>query len=500
MTYDCAVIGAGLSGLASSIILSKNGLKTVLIERSARTAPLVRGFKRNGHYFDTGFHHAGGIGEKSSGRLMLDYMGVLPKLCLHSSKDNIFDVVRFKDSPFEFNFSAGYEGLKQRLAKAFPEEVHFIGKYLNEIKRQCLLLPFLNLDADMNAMNILENIHGKSLAEFLAGNTDNSFLKAVLSIHCLLNGVPPNEQGLMNYAYIVGPYYESVNIIDGGGSALVSAYEKTALENGVDILLNMEAEKLLFSLSGELTGISLKDGTQINSRNIISTIHPSALLHLVPETLFRPSYVKRITSLDETPSAFMLYGTSEVDLFNIIGPSLYLVPANGFDFGDYSEQIENRPVNIIITGADKKDINTLSKFIMICPASIREVEQWGNSTRATRPREYLEFKEKTCMKMLDHFISFYPDLKGKIHALDFSTPLTLKAYSGIPFGSMYGAKHRIEQYNPFTVTSIKGLYLAGQSIVAPGLLGTLISAFMACGNILGHDLLRGALKGWNQEE
>jgi all-trans-retinol 13,14-reductase len=102
-------------------------------------------------------------------------------------------------------------------------------------------------------------------------------------------------------------------------------------------------------------------------------------------------------------------------------------------------------------------------------------------------------------RMLDHFVSFYPDLKGRVHVLDFSTPLTLRDYSGSPFGSMYGAKHRIEQYNPFPMTSVKGLYLAGQSIVAPGLLGTIISAFLACGNMLGHDFLRGALKKWNQE-
>ncbi|GEM_PF-323971 len=500
MTYDCAVIGAGLSGLASSILLAKNGLKTVLIEKSSNTAPLVRGFRRNGHYFDTGFHHAGGIGKGSPVRVMLDYMGVLPLLNLDSSKDNMFDVVKFEDSSFEFKFPSGYEEIKQRLKGAFPEESHFIEEYLDEIKRQCSLLPFLDPDADNNAMNILKNIHGTSLADFLSNHTCNSYLKSVLSVHCLLNGIPPCEQGLINYAYIAGPYYESVNLIDGGGLTLVSAYEKSASENGVDILLNMEAKKLLFSSSGDLTGIGLKDGTQIISRNIISTIHPIALLSLVPETLFRPSYIKRIRTLEETHSAFILYGISEIDLLKMTGRTLYLVPDNGFDLGDFSKPIEKRPLNIMITEADKNENNTQSRFIMICPASFSEVEQWGNSTRETRPHEYLEFKKKACMRMLDIFISCYPDLKGRVHALDFSTPLTLRDYSGSPFGSMYGAKHRIEQYNPLPVTNVNGLYLAGQSVVAPGLLGTLISAFMACANIVGHDLLRGALRGWNQEE
>ncbi|MBN1905675.1 MAG: NAD(P)/FAD-dependent oxidoreductase [Deltaproteobacteria bacterium] len=500
MTYDCAVIGAGLSGLASAIILSKNGLKTALIEKSSRTAPLVRGFKREGHYFDTGFHHAGGINEGSTGRLMLDYLGISQHLNVVSSNSNYTDMVRFRDSSFEFRFPVGIKQLKDRLEQFFPGDINFINRYINEINRQCSLLPFLNLNADIKTMNILENVHGNSLADFLSHNTDNPYLQSVLTIHSLLNGVPPGEQGLNNYAYIVGPYYESVSYIEGGGSALVAAYEKAAKENGVDIFLNREAQKLIFSSSGELKGTGFKDGAEINAKNIISTIHPSQLMNIVPENLFRPSYNKRIKTLDETPSAFILYGTSEIDLKRLIGSNLYLVPADGNNFGDFSNPIENRPINIIISNADKKENIFQCIFIMICPASINEVEQWGNSIRGKRPQGYLEFKDNICRRMLDYFVSYYPELKGKIHAVDFSTPLTLKDYSGSPFGSMYGAKHRIEQYNPFPMTSIKGLYLAGQSIVAPGLLGTLISAFLACGNILGHDYLRGALKVWNQEE
>lgn len=500
MTYDCAVIGSGLSGLASAIILSKNGLKTALIEKASRIAPLVTGFRRKGHYFDTGFHHAGGIGENSSGRLMLDYLGVSPHLKMFSSNNDYNDMVRFSDSSFEFRFPVGYKQLKDRLEQVFPDEINFINRYLNEMKRQCSLLPFLNLNADIKTMNILENVHGNSLADFMSHNTDNPYLQSVLTIHSLLNGVPPSEQGLNNYAYIAGPYYESVKYIEGGGSALVAAYEKAAKENGVDILINKDAEKLLFSSSGELKGIGFKDDTKISAGNIIATIHPSQLISLVPETLFRPSYIKRVKTLDETPSAYILYGTSEAKLTRLIGHSLYLVPADGNDFGDYSKPIENRPINIIISDADKKEDNIQGIFIIICPASINEVEQWGYSSRGKRPQGYLEFKDNIGRRMLDYFVSYYPELKGKVHTVDFSTPLTLKDYSGSPFGSMYGVKHRLEQYNPFPMTSVKGLYLAGQSIVAPGLLGTLISAFLACGSLLGHDFLRGALKGWNQEE
>ncbi len=497
MIYDCAIIGAGLSGLASSIVLSKNGLKTALIERSHKTCPLVSGFRRKCHYFDTGFHHAGGIGEGSSGRLMLDYLGVSRHLKMLSLKKDYFDTVRFKDSSFEFCFPTGYESIREGLSRAFPQDMNLIDKYLDEIKKQCLLLPFLNLDSDMKAVNIFEMINGASLDEFLSGYTGNRYLKAVLSVHCLLNGVPSREQGLNNYAYIVGPYYESVSYIEGGGSSLATAYEKTAVENGVDIFLEKEAEKILFSSSGDITGIAFRDGSEIGCRKIISTIHPLQVLGLVPGSRFRPSYVNRIKRLNETPSAFILYGISETDLSSLFGSGLYLMPASGYDFGDGGKPLEERPANVLITDRGKEEDDSGKGFIIICPASIKEVEPWESSTRGNRPKEYLAFKEKVKERMLDCFVSFYPELKNKLHAVECSTPLTLRDYSGSPYGSMYGAKHMVEQYNPFPMTSVQGLYLAGQSIVAPGLLGTLISAFLACGNILGHDFLRGELRRWN---
>ncbi len=497
MNYDCLVIGAGISGLSSSIILSRNGLKTALVEKSLKTGPLVRGFRRKGHYFDTGFHHAGGIGEGSSGRVMLNYLGIGRHLNIIPFSPDCFDIIKFTDSSFEFRFPTGYENIQDRLSEVFPDDLHAIDGYIREIKRQCSLLPFLNLDADLKGMNILENVHGSNLDEFLTRLTKNPYLKSVLGIHCMLNGVPSSEQGLNNYAYIVGPYYESASYIEGGGSALISAFEKTAKENGVDIFTGKDAAELLFSSSGDLTGIRFKDGSDIGCRNIISTVHPMNMLKIVPESMFRSSYVSRIRGLDETPSAFILFGISEVDLKGVFGFSLHLIPAMGPDFGDFKRPVEERPVNIIVSMPEGEKSSQGKTFVVICPAIIKEMGLWKDSTRRNRPPEYNAFKEQIRERMLSHVEASFPALAGKIHAIDCSTPLTLRDYSGSPFGSMYGAKHRVEQYNPFPMTKIPGLYLAGQSIVAPGLLGTMISAFLACGNILGHDFIRGELKRWD---
>jgi all-trans-retinol 13,14-reductase len=63
MKHDITVVGAGASGITSALVMARNGYDVALIEKSKRTAPLLRGFTRRGVFFDTGFHYSGGLGE-----------------------------------------------------------------------------------------------------------------------------------------------------------------------------------------------------------------------------------------------------------------------------------------------------------------------------------------------------------------------------------------------------------------------------------------------------
>ncbi len=492
MRYDYVVIGAGISGLVSSIILAKNDYKVALIEKSAKTGPLLRGFKREGIFFDTGFHHAGGFGKGEIGDIFLRYLGFSDRLYKIPCNPECFDVVRFINPQFEFRFPIGYDRIRERLHEFFPQDKYAVDEYLNTIKKQCVSLPYLNLDVDFGSLEVLKAVHSPSLREFIDHLTDNSLLKAILSMHCLLNGVPPHEQALCNYAYIVGPYYESVHRVHGGGAAIISEFDNVLAGVGVDVFCGKAVKEISFSPEGLLRGVCLQDGMFIESKGCISTIHPLLLLKIVPESLLRPAYVNRLKSLDETSSAFILYGESDAPTDTLSGSSLYIMPAKYIDSFDIDSHLEERPFYIASTCSQNGNSNR-SGFIAICPASIKETRDWEDSFTGNRPDEYRIFKKKIAERILRHVESSCKELRGRVRSIDCSTPLTLRDYTNSPFGSMYGVKHKTEQYNPFPVTRLPGLFLAGQSIMAPGLLGTIISGFVTCGIILGHDYLRGEL-------
>jgi all-trans-retinol 13,14-reductase len=493
MKYDYIVIGAGVSGLVSALVLAKNGRSVALVEKAASAGPLLSGFLRNGIFYDTGFHHAGGFGDGEAGGVFLRYLGLSSSLSKDPCNPQGFDIVRFSDPSFEFRFPVGYANLRERLHGAFPGDKSAVDEYLDAVRRECSLIPYLNLDAGFNAADALKGVNGPSLKEFLDQLTGNRILKDILSIHCLLNGVPPAEQALSNYAYIVGPYYRSVNRIYGGGSALIKGLADAAIDAGVDTFYGRAVKEILHTEGSGICGVRLEDGDIIEAGACISTVHPVKLMEMVQGPIFRPSYMARLKSLDETPSAFILYGESNGELEALSGSSIYLPPSGGTDSFNVNGPIEERPFNISST-CRQTDGSRKNGFIAICPASIDETGQWAGSAPGKRPESYKEFKKKTAERMLRHIEARCPDFAGKIKCVDFSTPLTLRDYTNNPFGSMYGVKHKIDQYNPLPATRLKGLYLAGQSIISPGILGAMISGFIVCGGILGHDFLHKELK------
>jgi len=493
MKYDYIVIGAGVSGLASSLILAKNGFHVALVEQSEKTGPLLRGFTRNNVFFDTGFANSSSIGKGEIGDIFFRYFGFSDALKKIPCNPECFDIVRFLNPQFEFQFPVGYERIRERLHAVFPNDKGAVDTYLDAIKKECASLPYLNLDADFGSIEALKGVHGPSLKEFLDNLTDNELLKSVLSIHCLLNGVSPEEQALSNYAYIVGPYYESVHRIQGGGAAVIKAFDNALAKAGVDIFCGKAVEKMSFSSSGAFQGVRLQDGMILESSGCISTIHPLNLLKIVPESLFRPVYVNRLKGLDETPSALILCCEVDPSVDILSGSSLYISPNTGPTSLNINTPLEERPFNLASTCVRKGD-SIKSGIIAMCPADLAETNPWKDSFTGSRSEGYMKFKEEITGRMLRHIEAACPELRGKIRPVDCSTPLTMRDYANNPFGSMYGVKHKTEQYNPFPTTRLPGLFLAGQSIVSPGLLGAIISAFVACGNILGNDFLQGELK------
>lgn len=489
MKYDVAVIGGGVSGLSSSLILAGCGLSVALIEKSKVPAQMVRGFRRCGLRFDTGFHYAGGLGDGEPFDLLLRYLGLADRLTKEAFDPEGFDKVRFRQPEFEFHFPCGLERLRERLIEAFPRERSAIEKYLVEVERVAASFPFMNLEMGFEPPGLFQ---GPTLQELLDKLTSDRLLKGVLSAHSLLYGVSPKEVPFALHAVVVAPYYRSAHGLRGGGESLAEAFEAETSRRGVDLFRGEGAAAIELGTDGRPNGVRLSGGRTVACGSCVATVHPRTLLGLLPQGAFRPAYRKRLAALEETPSAFLLYGGASSSLKGLNGSNLFLLPSPEAP-SLLEDGAENGP--LYVTAAHSASENAEGNgFMAISPVSGRLTDCWADSRRGERPREYTDFKEAMARDLRERMESFSPELRGKIAWCEGATPLTLRDYGHSPEGSLYGVKHRVEQVNPQPLTRIPGLLLAGQATAAPGILGAMISAFQTCGHLVGHERIRSEVR------
>jgi all-trans-retinol 13,14-reductase len=494
MKYGCVVIGGGISGMTTAIIMAKEGYRTALLETSRHTGPTVRGFTRWGLFFDTGFHYTGGLGEGEPLDIFFRYLGLSGKVQKYPFHERGFDTFRCLDPSFEFPFPYGYERIRESLRSAFPKDAGAVNTYLDEVRQIYHSQPYVDIKGSGETHGLSIN-QGRTLRERLDSITGNEMLKSILSMHCMLHGVNPKEVPFAYHACIAGSYYESAHGIRGGGRSLTEAFDARLSELGVEVLCGTTAREILLSRDYSVLGLRTTDDRVLECERCVSTIHPRQLLRLVPSPAFRPVYRKRLEALEDTCSAIILYVESDLPPASLEGTNLMVFPTTRFPDLEDDGPVERKPLFITKAGDDKGK-TAREGFIVICPEPHTETPHWSASLSGDGLRGYRSYKETMTTRAVAHFEASCPEFRGRITRVESATPLTLKRFTNSPAGSLYGVKHKVDQHNPLPLTKIKNLLLSGQAISGPGILGAMISGFAAGGSIMGHDKLREALRKW----
>ena len=73
--YDVVIVGSGLAGLVSAIILAKEGKSVCVLEKNNQYGGNLQTFVRNKTIFDTGVHYIGGLTEGQNLHQYFSYFG-----------------------------------------------------------------------------------------------------------------------------------------------------------------------------------------------------------------------------------------------------------------------------------------------------------------------------------------------------------------------------------------------------------------------------------------
>jgi all-trans-retinol 13,14-reductase len=116
-------------------------------------------------------------------------------------------------------------------------------------------------------------------------------------------------------------------------------------------------------------------------------------------------------------------------------------------------------------------------------------QPWENTLSCRRGKAYKAKKQQIAFDLIDRAERVVGPLKD-VKLLDAYTPLTIRDRVHSPNGSAYGVQRTTDQLLSAALlnrTSLKGLYMAGQSVLAPGILGTILGSFATIKFILGPD-------------
>jgi all-trans-retinol 13,14-reductase len=494
--YDVAILGSGIASLTSAALLSKKGLRVIVLEQHSKPGGYLHCFNRFGTRFDTGAHYVGALGNGQPFHTLLSYLDVYED-SLFVRLDEKFDVFQFQD--FSVEMPIGYEQTIQTLSQKFPDDAKAIQAFYALTREAIQHFPTYEFNDESVDVQSLVKVVEESLAHVVNRLTQNDRLKAVFYAYCSLHGVMPEDvpfgfHSIMTDSLIRGPYGFAK-----GGDGLAQKFVEIIKRNGGEVLTKTAVTQI--ETEGKLAkAFVTSDGSRIEAKWFISSAHPKITFELIDNPqIFSPAFRERVKNLKESLGIFGIYGlhSSQNDFhplrnyyyFSSTDPKLMLG----------SKDPSQKPDAIFLCPSERKFQSEGTPF----PMSIHSVapfewfSEFKDSRFGKRDPSYSERKSIYAEKVLERIEDFGIPMRERFSKFVSSSPLTNLHFNGSVEGSSYGIYHSIQNIGPRAIgprTHVANLLLTGQSTLFPGILGAAISGLRTAGHIIGIKAILKELK------
>lgn len=485
--YDVVIIGGGLGGLECGAILSKEGMKVCVLEQHHTIGGNLQSFTRDGIVFDTGMHYFGSMGEGEYLRKYMNYFGIADKLKLKQLDADAFEVLSFGDEKQEYTFSQGWDNYIDGLTAQFPGEEKTIKDYADKIKTVSSDFPLYS-SGEISSFKISLDTLQECASGVINGLTGNERLKNVLGGALSLYPGQPRKTPLYVHAMMRDSLITSCWRPVDGSQQIADLLTQKIQENGGEVLTSHQVEEII--IENEMAeAVLLKSGERVYGDHFISNVHPATTMGMIPEGKIRKFYRKRLTNLENTGGAFILYAVLKPGSFPYLNKN-YFHYENG---GVFNPEADRWPDNYYFyTPATTDSGEYASSFMALADMDYEEVRKWEGSPPNRRGDEYENLKAEKAERLLELLEKRFPGIRAGILKTYTSTPLTFRDYTGTHEGSAYGIlKDCNDPLRSIILprTKISNLLFTGQNLNLHGMMGVTAGSVITCSEILGLEYL-----------
>ena len=512
--YDVIIIGSGISGLTSGVLLAKEGKRVLILEKHFKAGGWTHTFKRDNYEWDVGIHYIGEVhNPRSPVRKLFDLVSD-GKLEWHKMGNN-YDRIIFPDK--QYNFVAPREQFILDMVDYFPGTEDKMRKYINMVDEA--VKAGQSYFANKALPNWLGNFSYNKMTRKFFKYSDKTTREVIMDIfndETILgtlsgqwgdHGLPPSQSSFAMHAMVVRHYLDGGNYPIGTSRRIAETAVDYLHSLGGEIYVNAGVDEII-THKGKAVGVRLEKGDEIIAPLIISS---TGVMNTYGNFLRSNKDYSQMSTLLQTVtptgSYICLYiglnkSTEELQFSDT---NLWIYPGYDHDKNVMEfMQDSNADLPVVYVSfpsakdpSFEKENPGFATMEAITVANWSDYDNWKNEPWKKRGSDYEQLKEKLSERILKTVYKHVPQAKAAMAYSELSTPLSVKSLANYPKGELYGIDHTPDRFHQKWLkpkSGIKNLYLTGQDVLTVGVTSALFSGLLTASAITKKNLMKELFK------
>ena len=440
--YDVIVVGAGNAGLAFACTATKNGLKTLVIERNILPGGCATSFVRGRFEYESSLHELANVGtEENPGSVRQLFESYKAKVNW-VNEENAFRVIADGENGYDATMPAGVEAFADKMEELVSGSRESVIALFDLAKKAEAAIAYLSQGKADPMVMMSEHADFMRMASHSVDECLNALgmpekAQNIVKTYWPYLGASTDKLDLAHYLIMMARYIAGSPAMPLMKSHELSlALDDVIRRNGGEIFYNTEVKEIITE-NGKAIGVRIDEG-EIYADCVVANCFPETAFSKMMDSKAVPQKALRLANARKKGELFFTVylglnrsaqelGIKDYSVFLFNSPDS-LQQYRSMDSFDESFVIVNC-LNTVIPTASEEGTCTLFLTTMLSESAWAGVNE----------ENYKEIKKRIAKRMIELYEEkLNLSVKPYIEEIVIATPSTFARYLNTPNGTPYG--------------------------------------------------------------